>query len=88
MRFKLVGVKTNRDAIGARISVKAGGLTQIDEVRSGGNYLSSSDVRVHYGLGGASVIDQVEIRWPDGSVERLRALAINREYTVRQGGAG
>ena len=88
VRFKLVGVKTNRDAIGARISVKAGGLTQIDEVRSGGSYLSSSDVRVHYGLGGASVIDQVEIRWLDGSVERLRALAINREYTVRQGGAG
>ena len=88
MRFKLIGVKTNRDAIGARISITAGGLTQVDEIRSSDSYLSSSDVRVHFGLGAASVIDQIEVRWPDGTVERSRGLEINREHAIYQAKSG
>jgi hypothetical protein len=85
VRFKLVGVKCNRDAIGARMSITAGGLTQMDEVRSADSFVSSSDVRLHFGLADAAVIDRVQIRWPDGSVEKRTGLATNREYVIRQG---
>ena len=84
VRFKLIGARCNRDAIGARVTLTAGGFTQMDEVRSAGSYVSSSDVRLHFGLGAASSIDQVQIRWPDGSVERRARLQSNREYTIRQ----
>ncbi|MGA8027008.1 MAG: CRTAC1 family protein [Bryobacteraceae bacterium] len=84
VRFKMVGAKCNRDAIGARIAVTTGQLTQIDEVRSAESYVSSSDVRVHFGLGDARVIDHLEIRWPDGSFERHPGLGINKEHTIRQ----
>jgi len=86
VRLKLVGTKCNRDAIGARIMITAGGLTQIDEVRSADSYVSSSDVRVHFGLGNASVIEQLQVRWPDGTVEKRTGLAINKEHVIRQGG--
>jgi enediyne biosynthesis protein E4 len=85
VRFKLVGVKCNRDAIGARVSVTAGGLTQIDEVRSADSYVSSSDVRLHFGMGDVARIEKVEIRWPDGSLELRAGLASNQEYIIRQG---
>ena len=85
VRLKLVGTKCNRDAIGARITITAGGLTQIDEVRSADSYISSSDVRVHFGLGKALAIEQLQVRWPDGSVEKRTGLAINKEHVIRQG---
>ena len=85
VRFKLVGIKCNRDAIGARVSVTAGGLTQIDEVRSADSFVSSSDVRLHFGLGEAATIEKVQIRWPDGSIEQHRGLAADREYVIHQG---
>jgi enediyne biosynthesis protein E4 len=85
VRLRLVGTKCNRDAIGARVRITAGGRTQIDEVRSASSFVSSSDVRLHFGLGDATAVDKVEIRWPDGSVEQHGQLAPNREYTVRQG---
>ncbi|MGA8506497.1 MAG: CRTAC1 family protein [Candidatus Sulfotelmatobacter sp.] len=85
VRFKLVGVKCNRDAIGARVCVTAGGLTQMDEIRSADSFASSSDVRLHFGLADAAAIDKVEIRWPDGSVEQRTGLATNQEYIIRQG---
>jgi hypothetical protein len=84
-RFKLIGVKCNRDAIGARVSVTAGGSTQIDEVRSADSFVSSSDVRLHFGLGAALTIDRLQIRWPDGSVENHSGLAVDREHIIRQG---
>jgi len=84
-RFKLEGVKCNRDAIGARVSMTAGGLTQMDEVRSADSFLSSSDVRLHFGLGDASRIDRVKICWPDGTSEERTGLAADREYSIRQG---
>jgi len=84
VRFKLVGTKCNRDAVGARVSVTFAGLTQTDEVRSSDSYLSCSDVRLRFGLGTASVVDGVEVRWPDGSVERHERLQVDQEYLIRQ----
>jgi enediyne biosynthesis protein E4 len=85
VRFNLTGTTSNRDAIGARIRVTAGGITQTDEVRSGQSYLSSCDPRLHFGLGTATSIERVEIRWPDRQEEKHENLAANREYAFRQG---
>ena len=83
--FKLVGTKSNKMAIGARVTVTAGKLSQIREVRAGGSYLSSNDPRLHFGLGGAGKMDEVAIRWPSGKVESLRDLAADFIYTVVEG---
>src|SRR5262249_48558757 len=61
--------KSNRLAIGARVKLVAGGITQTDEVRSGSSYLSQNDMRLHFGLGKAAKVDEVEIRWPSGKIE-------------------
>jgi len=76
---------TNRDAIGARVRLSAGGRTQVGEVRSGGSYLSHNDFRMHFGLGEADRAARVEIRWPSGRTETLTALAADRFYIVREG---
>ena len=76
---------TNRDAIGARVRLSAGGRTQVGEVRSGGSYLSHNDMRVHFGLGDADRVARVEIRWPSGRNETLTGLAADRFYVVREG---
>jgi len=69
--FELQGRKSNRLAIGARVQITAGKMTQTEEVRSGGSYLSQNDLRVHFGLGAATKVDSVEIRWPSGAVEKI-----------------
>jgi hypothetical protein len=83
--FHLVGSKSNRAAIGARVIVHAGAMTQFDEVRSGGSYLSQSDLRLHFGLGSAAKIDLVEIRWPTGKVESFKDVAADKIYTIVEG---
>lgn len=83
--FELAGTKSNRLAIGARLTIIAGGMTQTDEVRSGGSYLSQNDLRVHFGLAGAKKIDSLEIRWPSGKVEKLGNLDADRFYAVLEG---
>ena len=83
-RFKLVGTKSNRDAIGARVRVTAGEITQTDEVRSGESYISTCDLRLHFGLGGASKIDRAEIHWPNGEVDVHEHLDVNRKHAFRQ----
>ena len=83
--FKLVGSKSNRMAIGSRVTVKAGKLTQMNEVRAGGSYLSSNDPRLHFGLAEESKMDEVTIRWPSGKVETLRDLPSDFIYTVVEG---
>jgi enediyne biosynthesis protein E4 len=85
VRFNLIGTTSNRDAIGARIRVTAGCITQTDEVRSGESYLCSCDPRLHFGLGAATSIDRVEIRWPDHREEKYEHLTVSREYSFRQG---
>jgi hypothetical protein len=71
--FHTIGTKSNRDGLGARISVKIGKRVLVNEVRSGSSYSSNSDMRVHFGLGTADKIDSVEVRWPSGLVERFPA---------------
>jgi hypothetical protein len=71
--------------LNARLRVTTGDLTQLDEIRSGGSYLSQSDLRLHFGLGSHEHIDKAEIIWPDGTVETLPNLAVDRFYSVRQG---
>jgi enediyne biosynthesis protein E4 len=83
--FELAGVKSNRLAIGARLKIVAGGVTQTDEIHSGGSYLSQNDLRVHFGLGAGEKIDLVEIHWPSGGTETLKDLAADRFYSVLEG---
>ena len=84
IELKLEGVKVNRSAIGARVRVTAGGFVQTAEVRSGGSYLSQSDLRLHFGLGGAARVDKVEIAWPGGGRQTETALAADRIVTIRE----
>ena len=83
--FQLAGTKSNRAAIGARIKLSAGEISQVDEVRSGGSYLSQNDLRVHFGLGSATKVDSVEIRWPSGTVDMLKNLAPDKFYAILEG---
>jgi hypothetical protein len=81
---KLTGTKSNRDAVGARVRVSAGGITQTDEVRSGESYLSTCDLRLHFGLGSARTIDRLEIRWPSGATEVHERLAVDQQHTFQE----
>jgi hypothetical protein len=83
--FELAGTKSNRLAIGARLKIVAGGMTQTDEIHSGGSYLSQNDLRVHFGLGQATKIDTLEIRWPSGKVEMIKELESDKFYSVLEG---
>lgn len=83
--FELDGTKSNRLALNARIKIVAGGMTQTDEIHSGGSYLSQNDLRVHFGLGAATKIEKVEIHWPSGAVEELTNLAADKFYNVLEG---
>jgi len=83
--LKLVGVKSNRDAIGARVTVQTSHMTQVAEVHGGGSYLSSNDERLHVGLANESIIDKVTIRWPSGATEQLTNLAADVLYTIVEG---
>jgi enediyne biosynthesis protein E4 len=83
--FELAGSKSNRLALNARVKIVAGGMTQTEEVHSGGSYLSQNDLRVHFGLGAAQKIDSVEIRWPSGKVEALPSVAADQFYSVLEG---
>jgi enediyne biosynthesis protein E4 len=80
--FKLVGTKSNKAAIGARVTVKAGGLVQFSEVRGGASYLSQNDLRLHFGLGANDKMNEVNIRWPQGETEILRDVPADFIYTV------
>jgi enediyne biosynthesis protein E4 len=83
--FELAGTKSNRLAIGTRVKVTAGRMTQTDQIRSGGSYLSQSDLRLHFGLGTATQVDSVEIRWPSGTTDTLRDLHADQFYFVQEG---
>ncbi len=83
--FKLVGTKSNKAAIGARVTVKAGALVQFDEVRGGGSYISQNDLRLHFGLGANDKMSEVSIRWPNGETETLRNVPADFIYTIVEG---
>ena len=84
--FKLVGgAKSPRDAIGAKAFVTTGGVRQRGDVFSGGSYASSSDPRVHFGIGPATKLDKVEIHWPSGARQEIKVPGVDRVYTVVEG---
>ena len=85
LTLKLLGTHSNRDAIGARVKVTTGDLTQIREVRSGSSYLSQNDMRLHFGLGKHRQVDRVEIRWPSGLQEQLEGVKANQILTLVEG---
>ncbi len=82
--LKLEGTKSNRDAIGARVTLRVADHQQTQEVRSGGGYISQSDFRLHFGLGKATQADSVEIRWPSGLVQHFENVAGNRVVRIRE----
>jgi hypothetical protein len=83
--LQLVGVKSNRAALGAVVTLEQGGDKHQKEVRSGDGYISQSDLRLHFGLGKSARAEKVVIRWPSGLVETLSDLAANQYYVVREG---
>jgi hypothetical protein len=83
--IRTVGTRSNRDGIGARIAVKAGARTLIDEVRSGSSYISNSDMRVHFGLGSVAKVDWIEVRWPSGLIEQFTDLGVDAIHNVKEG---
>ncbi len=84
LKLKMVGTKSNRSAIGARVVVRYGGKVQVHEALSQSSFYSVNDPRLHFGLGEAEVAD-VEIRWPSGAREVLSRVAANRFLTIREG---
>jgi hypothetical protein len=79
------GPKGPRDAVGTKVFVTSGGVRQRGDVFSGGSYASSSDMRVHFGLGTATKVEKVEIRWPSGAKEEIRVPAVDKIFTVVEG---
>ncbi|HEX5706800.1 MAG TPA: CRTAC1 family protein [Pyrinomonadaceae bacterium] len=82
---KTIGVRSNRDGIGARVRVVAGDLTQKDEVRGGDSYISQSDPRLHFGLERRTKIDLIEVRWPSGAVDKITGAKVNSLITIKEG---
>jgi hypothetical protein len=85
IKIRTVGTKSNRSGIGARIKCVTGDHQQTDEVRSGGSYASQNDLRVHFGLGGVTRVDRIEIRWPSGHVDVLENVQADRLIYVEEG---
>jgi hypothetical protein len=83
--FKLQGTKSNRLAIGARVTVKAGGLTQFSEVKGGSGYISQNDLRQHFGVGANTHMEEVRVRWPSGESEVFHDVAADFIYTIIEG---
>ncbi len=78
LNVQLIGTKSNRSAIGARVTVTANGRRMIDEVMGGGSYFSQSSSILHFGLGNATAADQVEVRWPSGLLQKVQPGAAKR----------
>jgi len=86
VELKLVGgPKSPRDAVGATVYLTANGMKQRGDVLSGGSYASSSDPRVHFGLGQAAKVDDTEVHWPDGKVEHVSVPGVDRIVTITEG---
>jgi hypothetical protein len=82
--IKLVGASSNRDGIGARVEVYAGGKRQTAERVAGSGYLSQNDDRLHFGLGAAAMVDKLVIHWPSGQEQTLEKLSVDRVLTVKE----
>ena len=87
MQIRLIGRKSNRDGIGARLTATIGGRTQIREIKAGSSYLGQNDLRAHFGLGAAKEIDRLEVRWPGGHVDVVEHIAANSIISLTEGGS-
>ena len=85
LTIALEGTASNRDGVGARVTVEAGGSRRVAHRLGGGSFLSASDGRLHFGLGDATRADRVEVRWPSGRVDTFRDLAAGKGYRLREG---
>jgi hypothetical protein len=83
--IQLIGFRSNRSAIGARLRCISEGVIQTEEVRGGGSYLSQNDLRVHFGLGKASSVERLEVRWPSGLQEHWTRLQVDQIVTLKEG---
>jgi hypothetical protein len=84
---KLIGTRSNRDGIGAVLTATAGGRTLTALCHADGSYLSSSDRRIHFGLGSAAIVETLTVRWPDGHTDVLKNVAADRSVTLQEGGS-
>jgi hypothetical protein len=84
LKLQLIGTKSNRDGIGARIKIVSGGLTQIREIQSGASYVSESDRRLILGLGKNTQAELVEIKWPSGIVQTLKNVKANQFLKITE----
>ena len=82
---RAVGSISNRDGIGARLTLSGGGRVLVREVRAGSSYLGQNDLRVHFGLGAARMADRLEIRWPGGVIDVIEDIESNHILTVVEG---
>jgi hypothetical protein len=85
INFKLIGTKSNRDAMGARIKILGGGISQIREIAGGGSYLSQSDLRTNFGLGKTNRLESVEVNWPSGQRQLFRNVEADKFYLIEEG---
>jgi enediyne biosynthesis protein E4 len=83
--FRLIGTRSNRSAIGARVRVTTSKMTQIDEVRAGGSYNSTSDTRLHFGLGSEATINKIEVLWPSGLRQEFSKIQADAIYEIKEG---
>ncbi|HEU4692906.1 MAG TPA: CRTAC1 family protein [Vicinamibacterales bacterium] len=83
--IRVVGTTSNRDGLGARVTVTAGGRTQMREVKSGSSYLGQNDLRAHVGLGDSTRIDRIDVRWPAGKTDTIRDVPANQIVTITEG---
>ncbi|PYV92059.1 MAG: hypothetical protein DMG05_05630 [Acidobacteria bacterium] len=84
--LRLRGVQSNRDGIGARVKVVAGGLVRIMDAKGGTSYQSAHDPRIHFGLGTREKVDLVQIRWPSGKIDELKNVSVNQFLYIKEGG--
>ena len=82
---RLIGTQSNRDAIGARVTVRGPSRSWVDEVRSGSSYNSSNDMRLHFGLGQTPQVNAIEVRWPKGQVEIFSGPSADQFVTLKEG---
>lgn len=85
IKIKLIGTRSNRDGIGARIKLTVLDGAQIEEVRSSSSYYSQNDLRVNFGVGKTAKIKSIEVRWPSGQVDTLSDLAANQFIKIKEG---
>ena len=82
---KCIGTRSNRSAIGARVKVTSAGREQIDEVMSGSSYYSHNDLRLHFGLGAAELVDKIEVAWPSGAKDSVENVKANQIVLIQEG---